>query len=134
MGLTAPDFATLDTFRASNQADFEWTSDPEYFTPGLFVDGPTPGLHAPSHLPTSGIDALAVGVPVSTAAVANAAGVADSFSRSDHQHANVLAAYTTGARPAANSVPAGTGIYNTDDNAPQYSNGTKWYDAVGNES
>jgi hypothetical protein len=48
--------------------------------------GGLPGLHASTHLPTSGIDALSVGTPVNVDVGANAAGSADAFARSDHQH------------------------------------------------
>lgn len=34
-------------------------------------------------------------------------------------------------RPDPDSVPVGTIIYNTDDNAPNYSDGTNWRDATG---
>jgi len=34
-------------------------------------------------------------------------------------------------RPAATAVPAGTVIFNTDDDAPNWSNGTDWKDAAG---
>lgn len=39
---------------------------------------------------------------------------------------------TNATRPAANTVPAGTQIFNTDDGAPNWSNGTDWVDALGN--
>ena len=39
--------------------------------------------------------------------------------------------YTDATRPAATTFLPGTGIYNTDDNAWNYSNGTAWYDAQG---
>jgi hypothetical protein len=43
--------------------------------------------------------------------------------------------YNDSTRPAANTVPAGTQIFNTDEGAngaPNWSNGTSWVDAVGN--
>jgi hypothetical protein len=43
--------------------------------------------------------------------------------------------YSDVTRPAANTVPAGTQIFNTDEGAngaPNWSNGTSWVDAVGN--
>lgn len=42
-----------------------------------------------------------------------------------------LGNFADGTRPAANSVPAGSWIYNTDDTAPNYSDATDWKDAVG---
>ena len=39
--------------------------------------------------------------------------------------------YTDTTRPAATLFLPGTRIWNTDDNAYNYSNGTDWYDAVG---
>ena len=38
---------------------------------------------------------------------------------------------TDATRPAATEFLPGTKIWNTDDNAWNYSNGTAWYDAVG---
>ena len=43
-----------------------------------------------------------------------------------------LSTYSNGTRPDANSVPAGSMIFNTDDNAPNVSDGTNWRDMVGN--
>jgi hypothetical protein len=40
--------------------------------------------------------------------------------------------YTDGTRPSASSVGAGTMIYNSGDNAPNFSDGTNWRDAIGN--
>ena len=40
--------------------------------------------------------------------------------------------YTNANRPSASSLAAGTMIYNTNDNAPNFSDGTNWRDAVGN--
>jgi pentose-5-phosphate-3-epimerase len=40
--------------------------------------------------------------------------------------------YTNSNRPSASSLAAGTMIYNTDDHAPNFSDGTNWRDAVGN--
>lgn len=40
--------------------------------------------------------------------------------------------YTNTSRPEANRVSVGTMIFNTDDNAPNWSNGTSWVDASGN--
>lgn len=130
-GLSPAQFASVDAFRAAGNVDFEWTSDPEYATPGLLVDGPTPGFHAASHLP-SGYDPIATAAPVSTANVANAAGTANAFAKADHKHAHVLASYTSATRPAATSVAVGTAIFNTDEAAPQYSDGSVWRDAAGN--
>jgi hypothetical protein len=42
-----------------------------------------------------------------------------------------LKTYTDATRPAANTLPAGSLIYNTDDTAPNYSDGTDWRDAMG---
>lgn len=39
--------------------------------------------------------------------------------------------YSNTTRPAATSVAAGTMIFNTDDNAPNFSDGTNWRDADG---
>lgn len=39
--------------------------------------------------------------------------------------------YTDGTRPSASSVGAGTMIYNSSDNAPNFSDGTNWRDAMG---
>lgn len=46
--------------------------------------------------------------------------------------ANPLPNYTTAGRPAATSVPAGYGIYNTTTGIPNYSTGLIWQDAAGN--
>lgn len=43
----------------------------------------------------------------------------------------VVASYTDATRPAASAVPAGTQIWNTDDGAPNWSDGTDWVDAAG---
>lgn len=40
-------------------------------------------------------------------------------------------AFTTGSRPAANSVGIGTVLYNTTDNTHQYSNGSSWLNLSG---
>jgi len=40
--------------------------------------------------------------------------------------------YTNDERPAADSLPAGTWIFNLDENAPQWTDGTNWRDANGN--
>jgi hypothetical protein len=40
--------------------------------------------------------------------------------------------YTDVTRPAATTFPVGAMIYNTSDNAPNYSDGTAWRDAAGN--
>jgi hypothetical protein len=42
------------------------------------------------------------------------------------------ATYTNASRPSAASLSAGTSIFNTDDNAPNWSDGTNWRDASGN--
>ena len=39
--------------------------------------------------------------------------------------------YTNDLRPLPNTVPPGTGIWNTDDKAPNWSDGTNWRDSVG---
>jgi hypothetical protein len=43
----------------------------------------------------------------------------------------VPAQYNNAGRPAAGDVPAFTFIWNTDDNAPNWSDGTAWRDAAG---
>ena len=43
----------------------------------------------------------------------------------------VLRSYTDAGRPAASGVPAGTMIFNTDDNFPNVSDGTNWRDMAG---
>lgn len=40
--------------------------------------------------------------------------------------------YSNATRPAANTFTAGMMIWNTDDNAPNFSDGTDWRDAAGN--
>jgi hypothetical protein len=40
--------------------------------------------------------------------------------------------YTNATRPAVSTVTVGTMIFNTDDGAPNWSNGTNWVDASGN--
>lgn len=40
--------------------------------------------------------------------------------------------YDNTSRPDADTVVRGTSIFNTDDNAPQWSDGTNWRDATGN--
>ena len=40
--------------------------------------------------------------------------------------------FTNAERPDASTVAPGTQIWNSDDKAPNYSDGTDWYDAVGN--
>lgn len=42
------------------------------------------------------------------------------------------AVFTNAGRPAASGLEAGTEIWNSDDNAPNYSDGTNWRDAAGN--
>jgi hypothetical protein len=39
--------------------------------------------------------------------------------------------YNDSTRPSASTVGAGAMIYNTDDSAPNFSDGTNWTDAVG---
>jgi hypothetical protein len=39
--------------------------------------------------------------------------------------------YSNATRPAANTFTAGMQIWNTDDNAPNFSDGTNWRDAAG---
>jgi hypothetical protein len=39
--------------------------------------------------------------------------------------------YSNATRPAANTVPVFTSIWNTDDNAPNWSDGANWRDAAG---
>jgi len=49
--------------------------------------------------------------------------------------AGVPLVFTYATRPAANSVPVGRMIFNTDEpegGAPQWSNGVNWVDASGN--
>lgn len=43
----------------------------------------------------------------------------------------VVAVYTNVTRPAANTVPLGGSVWNTDDNCYNYSDGTNWRDASG---
>ena len=42
-----------------------------------------------------------------------------------------LPQYSSAGRPAANTVPIGTAIFNTDDSAPNYSDGAAWRDSNG---
>lgn len=42
------------------------------------------------------------------------------------------AVYTDAQRPAANTVPVGFSFWNSNDNAPNFSDGTNWRDAAGN--
>jgi hypothetical protein len=42
--------------------------------------------------------------------------------------------YSNLTRPAATIFPVGSWIFNTDDNAPNYSDGTVWRDANGDET
>lgn len=42
-----------------------------------------------------------------------------------------LAVYTNSNRPDPSKIPHGSMIYNTDDNAPNFSDGTNWRDAAG---
>lgn len=44
---------------------------------------------------------------------------------------STMASYTNGTRPAASAVPIYSSIYNTSDNAPNYSDGTNWRDSAG---
>lgn len=46
-------------------------------------------------------------------------------------HMNVPPNHTNANRPDPSSVPVGFHIYNTEDNAPNYSDGTNWRDAAG---
>jgi hypothetical protein len=39
--------------------------------------------------------------------------------------------YSNTTRPEANTLPAGTAIFNTDDNAPNWTDGAAWRDANG---
>lgn len=41
-------------------------------------------------------------------------------------------AYSNATRPAATNFTRGTTIFNTDDNAPNVSDGTNWRDEMGN--
>jgi len=43
-----------------------------------------------------------------------------------------LRSYSNTTRGAANLFTAGAMIFNTDDNAPNWSDGTSWRDAMGN--
>ena len=45
--------------------------------------------------------------------------------------AGMPAVYSNTTRPPANTVPVGRMIFNTDDDAPNWSNGTDWLDASG---
>ena len=42
-----------------------------------------------------------------------------------------LGLFTNASRPAADTCNVGDCIYNTDNNAPNYSDGTHWRDAIG---
>lgn len=44
---------------------------------------------------------------------------------------NVLSVYTNATRPAATTMPAGGMIWNSDDAAPNTSDGTDWKDSAG---
>ena len=46
-------------------------------------------------------------------------------------HSNSSALFTNVTRPLPTTVPVGQQIYNTDDNAPNYSRGPAWTDALG---
>ena len=48
-GLAAGAYALLQAQVTAGSVAYEWTSDPEYLTPGLAVSGPEPGLHAATH-------------------------------------------------------------------------------------
>ena len=50
------------------------------------------------------------------------------------QQGPALTSYTNLTRPAANTLPAGSSIWNTDDNAPNFSDGTVWRDAMGTQT
>lgn len=54
-------------------------------------------------------------------------GVSDAYARGDHSHP--LACYSNADRP---DPTLGLVIFNTDDKAPNFGDGTNWYDAVGN--
>lgn len=58
------------------------------------------------------------------------------FALADHVHPTTAPApvvlYTNATRPAANTVPASSSIWNTDDNAMNWSDGVNWRDALGN--
>jgi len=45
--------------------------------------------------------------------------------------AGMPAVYNNTTRPPANTVPVGRMIFNTDDDTPNWSNGTDWLDASG---
>lgn len=89
-GLVAADFVALQAQAAS--LFFEWSDEIAYQTGALVVSGPSPGLHAATHIPGAA-DALATAV-VSDAQIGDVAaeGVAASFSRSDHTHGVASAA------------------------------------------
>jgi hypothetical protein len=42
--------------------------------------------------------------------------------------------YNNTTRPDATQFTAGSMIFNTDDSAPNFSTGTKWVDAMGNDT
>lgn len=48
--------------------------------------------------------------------------------------AGMPAVYSNETRPLASSVPQGRMIFNTSDNAPNWSNGVNWVDANGNNT
>lgn len=86
-GVTVAEFAQLQAQVIAGLVVFEWTSLPEYLTPGLFCIAPIP-----------------------------------------------LQRFSTATRPDPTALPAGVMIFNTDDGAPNWSNGAVWVDALGNET
>jgi len=60
----------------------------------------------------------------------NDSGGTKRFSIDDTAHP-ILPSYTDANRPVATTVPAGAVVWNTDDNAPNYSDGTNWRTAAG---
>lgn len=167
-GLAASDYALLQAQVIAGSVDFEWSSDPEYLTPGLTVNGPIPGPH-----PIVGPDHTATGLTTghvlrATAPTVFAFGQAQHadlggvgandhhnqshvLSGGDHTESGLTAGHVLRAtsatafgwaapvgvfdnttRPDPTTVLVGTMIFNTDDGAPNWSNGTNWVDASGN--
>ncbi len=65
--------------------------------------------------------------PVDLEALLNALGIRFNDDTATLQ----VAAFSQAARPDPSSVPVGTVIFNTDDNAPNWSDGTVWRNSAG---
>lgn len=113
-------FGLLQAQITGGQIELEWTSDPEYLTTGLVISGPTPGAHVLAGLLHTEAGLTAGHVMQATGPGTFGWGLVPTPN------------YTNATRPAANTVPAGMQIFNTDDGAPNWSNGTDWVDALGN--